>query len=223
MANKDIYKGMQIVEEDIDIETYILQNIKPKQLFLLVSSSCLPEKKRGNYRLMISYNSKTKLLTKELTNVNNANECILYGILDTVDSLVAPNFEIIVINCIGTGMHRYAKNKKVANVELIEQILDKLEDKKCFISELIFKSKANEIKNIINVNYPLSKNRKNNPNLKGLNIQEYTQEVIQNTRKEIFSKIAKNMIEYRYPKNVIATILEVSEKDVDSLINYKKQ
>ena len=219
MKQNNIYRGMEVMPSDMDIETYMLQN--QNKLFLLVTSSCLPEKKKGSYRMMLSYKGKPKLLTKDLNDVCNSNECILLGILDTVGSLAAPNFEIVVINCIGTGMYRYAQNKKVANNELIQKIFDRLEEKKCFISELIFKSKANEIKAIINSTYPLSKNKKNPNSLKGLNIRDYTQETIQNTRKEVYSKIAKKMINMRFTYDTIATILEVSPNDIDKIVKYK--
>lgn len=223
MNEKKIYRGMTIIEDTIDIETYLLQN--PDKLFLLVTSSCLPEKRRGSYKLMLRFKGQSKLLTKDLNNVVNANECALIGVKDAICSLTAPNFEIILLNCIGTGLHRYVKDGKCSNKQLIEEIFSLLEEKQCFISELIFKGKANEIKQVINVAYPLSKNKKNQNKLKELNINDYTKEIILNTKKEMYSQIIKNMVELRFTESSIASILQISEKDVRRFIelNKKKQ
>jgi hypothetical protein len=223
MNVKKLYKGMTIVENNIDIETYLLQN--PDKLFLLITSSCLPEKRRGNYKLMLRFKGQSKLLTKDLNDVSNANECALKGIKEAINSLTAPNFEIILLNCIGTGLHRYVKDGKSSNKELIEEIFKLLDEKQCFVSELIFKGKANEIKQVINVAYPLSKNKKNQNKLKELNINDYTKEIILNTKKEMYSQIIQNMVELRFTENSISSILQISEKDVRKFIelNKKKQ
>lgn len=215
MDYKKIYIGSEIIT-DIIPEVYFSQN--PNKLYLLVSSSCTNEKRKGNYRVMLKYKNSNKLLTENLINVSDAGECSLLGIKQAINAINTPNFEINIITGIGLGFQGTINKGKCSHKELVYEILNEAHNKNLKIKEIIFKGNSNSIKTTIDIAFPLSKTKSNDPKEKVVDLKSYTKVLREEIEKELKTKIVLNMANLRFNKETISKSLDMPIEEVKNIL-----
>lgn len=218
MDYKKIYLGSEEIRDMLP-ETYFSQN--DGKLFLLVTSSCSNEKRKGNYRVMLKYKNSKKLITNNLTNVSDAGECCLLGLKEAIKSL-SPNFEVNVITGIGLGFQGTINKGKSSHKDLVYDILEEANKLHLKIREIIFKGNSDSIKRVIDIEYPLSKTKANDPKEKSLDLQSYSIALREQVEKEIKKDIALNMANLRFNNETIAKVCKMNIDDVKNILNENK-
>ena len=218
MDYKKVFLGSEEIKDMLP-EVYLSQN--NGKLFLLVTSSCTNEKRKGNYRVMLKYKNSKKLLTNNLTNVSDAGECCLLGLKEAIKSL-SPKFEVNIITGIGLGFQGTLNKGKSSHKDLVYDILELANSLDLTIKEIVFKGNAHSIKRIIDTEFPLSKAKANDPKEKSIDLQSYSVALKEQVEKETRYDIALNMNSLRFNNETIAKVCKLDINEVKHILNKDK-
>ena len=216
MEYKKTYLGFEEIK-DISPEQYMNNN--NGKLFLLISPSCYNEKQKGNYRAMLKFKNSTKLITKNLIDTSDSGECSLIGILDSLEVINTPNVELNIITGIGLGFHGTIYKGKSSHKELVYKLLDIANNKDIKIKELVFKGNSNDIKNLIDKAFPLSKVKNNPLEEKTINLQKYTDVMQEQIKQQVIKDIVSNMSNLRFNKETISKVCMIQIEEVKQILN----
>lgn len=219
MDYKKIFKGTEEIFNTLP-ETYCSQN--NGKLFLFVCSSCVNEKRKGIYRIMLKYRDSKKLITQNLQDVSDAGECSLIGLLEAIKLINLPNYEVNIITGIGLGFNGTLNRGKSSHKDLVLTILEECDRKQITIKELVFKGNSKAIKQSIDTVFPFSKTKSNDPKEKTINLENYSQALVEQVKKEVMKDIIINMFNFRFNNETISKICNVSLDYVKEILNSEK-
>lgn len=218
MDYKKVFLGSEEIRDMLP-ETYFSQN--KGKLFVLINTSCSNEKRKGNYRIMLKYNSSKKLITNNLNNVSDAGECALLGIKESLKAINMDNCEINIVTGIGLGFQGTLNKGKSSHKDLVYAILDEASQKGHKIKELVFKGNSNAVKQVIDMEFPLSKTKSNDPKEKALDLKSYSIALTEEIEKNMLSRIVNNMKNLRFNDETIAKVCMISVNEVNKLSTQK--
>ena len=188
---RDVFRGSTAVT-DMTPQAYMDSMKDRKRLFLVVTSSCSNEKRKGSYRAMLCYGGKNKLLNDNMHDVTDANMCSLAGVTEALKTISSPGFTLCIITAAGLGFSGNTKGKG-AHRGMVKAAEELAASKNITVEEAVFRGRAESVRAAVDTAFPLSKPKKNDPREKAVNLTDYTKVVSDKVRHSTLAAVAANM------------------------------
>lgn len=137
-----------ITLQEIDLEEYIE---KSNDINILVMTSYYKEIKRGQYKCMMLYKQRKKLIEGIIEDAISPNYTMILGLIETVKHIALHGVNVCIISGIYVGF-KYAARDKGKYPKEVNEIVHIVESQGNTISSITITDGMDEIKKFINKN-----------------------------------------------------------------------
>lgn len=98
-------------------------------IIMVVSPSCNINLRAGSYRVALIYHKYRKIYCGQVSNVNSANKCAIYGLIEAAKHITSSR-DIVIMTASSFGFKK-AIDFKGVNSEIWNSLFSVLEEKGC--------------------------------------------------------------------------------------------
>lgn len=141
-------RQMKVINENIgniSLEYYMESS---QDLLILIAASYNKQKRQGKSKCVMYYRQKTKVTASDFTNVQSANQVMVYGLLEAVGHILISEVKVCVISYIAPGFASAEKGKGLY-ADVVNQIVDTVEKQGNKMISIVATDKVEEIKQVI--------------------------------------------------------------------------
>ena len=119
------FRSIKIQENEIEN----IFNQYNDSIIMVVSPSCNINMKAGSYHAALIYHKYRKIYCGQVNNVNSANKCAIYGLIEVAKHITSPK-DIVIMTASSFGFKKAISFKGV-NSEIWNSLFSILEEKGC--------------------------------------------------------------------------------------------